>query len=146
MDKRRIVVIVSILLVFLNGIYLLKNASHHIERARERRYPLGAEQRHTPTQIRSLQFSDLPAEARATVYHILTSNASQHIYYHDGSIFFNYEHKLPPRPKGYYHEFTVPTPGLNYRGPQRIVVGGSTPDVCYYTPDHYQTFFLIHTH
>jgi ribonuclease T1 len=67
----------------------------------------------------------------------------------DGSTFGNFEKRLPLQPRGYYREYTVPTPGVNHRGPRRIVAGqGSCGDVrCsgeyYYTADHYQTFRRI---
>lgn len=62
---------------------------------------------------------------------------------HDGGRFGNYEGILPPEPLGYYREYTVDTPGLNHRGPRRIVTGGDTsvdPDAWYYTSDHYESF------
>ncbi len=56
----------------------------------------------------------------------------------DGITFENREHRLPARPRGYYHEFVHPTPHLPSPGPQRIVVGERGE--VYYTPDHYRTF------
>jgi ribonuclease T1 len=52
---------------------------------------------------------------------------------------------LPPHPRGYYREYTVPTPGASTRGARRIVCGGPprSPDACYYTDDHYQSFRRI---
>lgn len=58
----------------------------------------------------------------------------------DGSIFGNREGKLPKQSSGYYHEYTVPTPGLSHRGPRRIVTGGNPPTVYYLTVDHYDSF------
>ena len=51
------------------------------------------------------------------------------------------------KPRGYYHEYTVRTPGVKSRGARRIVCGGTarTPDACYYTDDHYQSFRRIRT-
>ncbi|TVQ73379.1 MAG: hypothetical protein EA373_01370 [Oceanospirillales bacterium] len=34
-------------------------------------------------------------------------------------------------------------PGLNHRGPRRVVTGGNPPEVYYYTQDHYATFRII---
>lgn len=64
----------------------------------------------------------------------------------DGSVFGNRERLLPKQTRGYYREYTVPTPGLKHRGAKRIVCGGKpkrSPDVCYYTEDHYASFRLI---
>jgi len=63
----------------------------------------------------------------------------------DGVVFGNRERLLPPFKRGYYREYTVPTVGLLHRGTRRIVCGGrpTTPDVCYYTIDHYASFRKI---
>ncbi len=63
----------------------------------------------------------------------------------DGTVFGNRERLLPISKRGYYREYTVPTPGLNHRGVRRIVCGGQPrlPDVCYYTADHYASFRKI---
>lgn len=67
-------------------------------------------------------------------------------YEKDGTIFGNRERLLPRANRGYYREYTVPTPGLRHRGARRIVCGGEqvrSPDACYYTEDHYSSFRLI---
>lgn len=63
----------------------------------------------------------------------------------DGVVFGNRERLLPAKKRGYYREYTVPTPGLSHRGVRRIVCGGQPrlPDVCYYTADHYASFRRI---
>lgn len=61
----------------------------------------------------------------------------------DGSVFFNREGQLPKQPKGYYHEYTVPTPGASNRGARRIITGGNPPTVYYFTADHYHSFTEI---
>jgi ribonuclease T1 len=63
----------------------------------------------------------------------------------DGVTFGNRERLLPAKKRGYYLEYTVPTPGLSHRGVKRIVCGGAriTPDVCYYSADHYASFRKI---
>lgn len=61
-------------------------------------------------------------------------------------MFHNFERHLPARPSGYYHEYTVETPGAHTRGTRRIVAGlGETRDVrtsgeYWYTADHYDSF------
>lgn len=63
----------------------------------------------------------------------------------EGSVFGNRERLLPAQKRGFYREYTVPTPGLSHRGIKRIVCGGQakTPEVCYYTADHYDSFRRI---
>lgn len=65
---------------------------------------------------------------------------------HDGKVFSNREGKLPAKSRGYYHEYTVPTPGTPDRGARRIVTGGNPPEVYYYTTDHYQNFKRLEVH
>lgn len=80
--------------------------------------------------------SVLPVEARTTL--ALIDKGGPFPYAQDNTVFGNFEGLLPARPSGYYHEYTVPTPGLRNRGTRRLVVGqrGDT----YYTGDHYETF------
>ena len=59
----------------------------------------------------------------------------------DGVVFNNFERVLPEHQRGYYHEYTVMTPGVHSRGVRRVVCG-PLPE-CYYTADHYQTFKRI---
>jgi ribonuclease T1 len=56
----------------------------------------------------------------------------------DGTVFANREHRLPQQKRGYYREYTVPTPGARDRGARRVIrgQGGET----WYTRDHYGTF------
>ncbi len=63
----------------------------------------------------------------------------------DGVVFANRERLLPAHPRGYYREYTVPTPGAKNRGIRRIVCGGEPqkPDVCYYSADHYGSFIRL---
>lgn len=61
-------------------------------------------------------------------------------YRKDGTTFFNREGLLPEQPRGYYREYTVPTPGARDRAARRIVSGGHPPEVFYYTADHYRSF------
>lgn len=58
----------------------------------------------------------------------------------DGGVFANREAALPRRPRGWYREYTVETPGLGHRGARRIVTGGTPPTQWYYTDDHYESF------
>ncbi|MFC5437688.1 ribonuclease domain-containing protein [Rhodanobacter umsongensis] len=82
--------------------------------------------------------SFLPNEAGATLDRI--ARGGPFGYRQDGVTFGNYEGLLPQQPRGYYHEYTVETPGAHARGPRRIITGGSPPVVYYYTGDHYRSF------
>jgi guanyl-specific ribonuclease Sa len=81
---------------------------------------------------------DLPREARTTL--ALIAAGGPFPYDRDGVEFRNFEHRLPARPRGWYHEYTVPTPGVGHRGARRIVTGGNPPQAWYYTDDHYRSF------
>lgn len=83
----------------------------------------------------------LPAEARETLR--LVDEGGPFPYQRDGIPFGNYEKLLPKKPRGFYREYTVPTPGISHRGPRRLVCGGNPPAICYYTGDHYQSFRRI---
>jgi guanyl-specific ribonuclease Sa len=80
----------------------------------------------------------LPAEAHATLDRIARGGPFEHR--QDGGVFGNYEGLLPKQPRGYYHEYTVETPGARNRGARRIITGGTPPVVWYYTDDHYRSF------
>jgi ribonuclease T1 len=94
---------------------------------------------HAPAATSAIAVSDLPPEARATFS--LIKQGGPFPYARDGVTFGNYEHALPPQPRGHYHEYTVKTPGVHNRGPRRIVCG-AVPE-CYYSDDHYRTFRRI---
>ncbi|HJR13492.1 MAG TPA: ribonuclease domain-containing protein [Rhodanobacteraceae bacterium] len=80
----------------------------------------------------------LPPQARDTLALIASGGPFPHR--QDGELFGNYEHLLPAEPRGYYHEYTVETPGARDRGARRIITGGNPPVVYYYTDDHYRSF------
>ena len=83
----------------------------------------------------------LPPQAVETL--ALIQRGGPFPYRRDGLIFQNRERLLPERPRGYYREYTVPTPGARDRGARRFVVGGDPPEVFYYTGDHYRSFRRI---
>jgi ribonuclease T1 len=67
-------------------------------------------------------------------------------YTKDGSAFANREKLLPAKPRGFYREYTVPTPAAADRGARRMVCGGGrprVPEACFYSGDHYASFGLI---
>jgi ribonuclease T1 len=86
----------------------------------------------------------LPAEAQSTYRLVLGGGPFR--YAKDGSVFGNRERQLPAKPRGFYREYTVKTPGSRDRGARRIVCGGkppTQPEACFYTADHYASFRLI---
>ena len=87
--------------------------------------------------------ADLPDEARQTL--ALIREGGPYPYEKDGTVFGNYERKLPRQRRGYYTEYTVRTPQVRSRGARRIIAGGpdGRPTEFYYTDDHYQTFRRI---
>ena len=80
----------------------------------------------------------LPLEARDTIALIRRGGPFPHR--QDGGVFGNREGHLPRKPRGWYREYTVDTPGLSHRGARRIVTGGDPPREWYYTDDHYDSF------
>lgn len=83
--------------------------------------------------------SRLPGQARDTL--ALIGKGGPYPYRTDGVVFDNREKRLPKEPSGYYHEYTVVTPGSGDRGARRIVTGGAGEE--YWTADHYATFQRI---
>ena len=97
--------------------------------------------------IGTINYAALPKEAQ-TVIGMIQKRAS-FPYRQDGQAFSNRERILPSQPRGYYQEYTVPTPGADNRGARRIVSGqGTTGDNAssgeyYYTSDHYRSFARV---
>lgn len=89
----------------------------------------------------TVPLADLPAQAQATER--LVRSGGPFLYEKDGIVFGNRERLLPRQSRGYYREYTVPTPGARDRGARRLVCGGRqprNPDACFYTDDHYASF------
>lgn len=89
--------------------------------------------------MRTVRESRLPAEARSTL--VLVDKGGPFPYARDGIVFGNFEGRLPGHQRGYYHEYTVRTPGSRDRGARRIVTGQSGE--IYYTDDHYKSFRAV---
>lgn len=85
-------------------------------------------------------YSKLPSQAHDTLD--LIEKGGPYPYPQDGTVFQNREGILPAQSSGYYHEYTVVTPGSDDRGARRIVTGEKT-DEDYYTADHYESFDLV---
>ncbi len=92
-----------------------------------------------PSGLPEVRESALPPEARRTLD--LIRAGGPYRYSQDDQTFGNFERILPRRDRGYYREYTVPTPGESDRGARRIVAGDGGEK--YYTDDHYGTFRFI---
>ena len=89
--------------------------------------------------LSTIAVTNLPIEARDTLRAI--KQGGPFAYPRDGVVFKNYERILPIQARGYYHEYTVKTPGARNRGARRIISGKLNE--YYYTADHYKTFKRI---
>lgn len=97
------------------------------------------------SNIQRCAANSLPPQARTTIDLIYRDGPFPYPR-NDGKIFGNFERHLPQMNRGYYHEYTVLTPGSRSRGARRIVTGGKpldAPPYIYYTADHYSTFCKV---
>ncbi|MGZ8497063.1 MAG: ribonuclease domain-containing protein [Candidatus Binatia bacterium] len=90
-------------------------------------------------QADQVGLDELPREAHKTLS--LIKKDGPFPYQRDGATFGNFERRLPQKERGYYKEYTVPTPGARDRGARRIVAGRKGE--FYFTDNHYQTFRRI---
>jgi ribonuclease T1 len=102
--------------------------------------PVVAQETPIVAQIPTINLSALPPEANTTL-NLIDQGGPFPYPQKDGSIFSNRERLLPNKPRGYYREYTIPTPGANNRGARRFVVGNQGE--IYYTDNHYQSFFRV---
>ncbi|MEE1754996.1 ribonuclease domain-containing protein [Streptomyces sp. SP18CS02] len=93
----------------------------------------------TAAAVGDICYSDLPSQAHDTLD--LIEAGGPFPFRQDGTVFQNREGILPSKTTGYYHEYTVITPGSSTRGARRIVTGSAEQD--YYTADHYESFDLV---
>jgi ribonuclease T1 len=93
----------------------------------------------------TVSLSQLPPQAQETE-RLIRSGGPFPFPRKDGVVFGNRERILDAKPRGYYREYTVKTPGSRNRGARRIVCGGrqpTQPDACFYSDDHYASFRRI---
>ena len=100
-------------------------------------HPTTAQQRRRPGLG---QVGRSAVQARQTV--ALIDAGGPFPYAKDGATFNNFEGVLPSKPRGYYREYTVKTPGERDRGARRIVTGDRDREL-FYTADHYETFARV---
>lgn len=105
-------------------------------------FTISAKDREAPhAAVGTIAWADLPKQGQQTL--ALIKQGGPFPYPKDGVVFGNYEGSLPREARGYYHEYTVPTPGAHGRGARRIVAGGRPASLFYYTDDHYVSFKRI---
>ncbi|MDB5809532.1 MAG: guanine-specific ribonuclease [Betaproteobacteria bacterium] len=90
-------------------------------------------------RFQDIAVAQLSREAQQTLAAI--KRGGPFSYDRDGVVFGNYEHLLPQRHRGFYREYTVPTPGVKNRGARRIIAGQHAE--YYYSDDHYRSFKRI---
>ena len=93
-----------------------------------------------PAEVGKICYKKLPPEAHDTLG--LIEKGGPYPYPQDGTVFENREGILPDQQQGYYHEYTVETPGSDDRGARRIVTGDKKQED-YYTADHYESFDAV---
>ncbi|MFD9894842.1 ribonuclease domain-containing protein [Amycolatopsis sp. NPDC059027] len=84
--------------------------------------------------------SALPSQA-ADTWKLIEKGGPYPYPRNDDVVFENREKVLPRKQSGYYHEYTVKTPGSQDRGPRRLVTGQAKE--LYYTEDHYASFVVV---
>lgn len=94
---------------------------------------------HPDDGLPTVEVAALPDQARTTMRLIRSDGPFP--YHQDGTVFQNRERLLPREPSGYYHEYTVETPGSRDRGARRIIA--ARDGTLYYTDDHYDSFRRI---
>jgi guanyl-specific ribonuclease Sa len=101
-----------------------------------------------PSQLDTAQPQPRAASTETSACPILPMFLPQEAYQtiRDGVVFGNRENLLPQQANGYYHEYTVETPGSPDRGARRIITGGTPPTIYYYTDDHYRSFRCFQVH
>ena len=87
--------------------------------------------------VGSVCYTKLPSQAYDTLE--LIEQGGPFPYSQDGIVLQNREGVLPSQSTGYYHEYTVITPGSPTRGARRIITGQQWEED-YYTSDHYASF------
>ena len=91
-----------------------------------------------------VELAELPAEVARVHRQVLAGGPFG--YPKDGIVFGNRERRLPAETRGFYREYTVPTPGARDRGARRLICGGRqilAPEACWFTADHYRSFQRI---
>ncbi|GHF61703.1 guanyl-specific ribonuclease Sa [Amycolatopsis bartoniae] len=128
-SRRRITVALIGLLVLVLGGWLVKDLGSGSGTSGD-----------TGSGMATKALSALPPEAGQT-WRLIQRGGPFPYPRNDGVVFDNREKRLPVKQSGYYHEYTVPTPGSSDRGSRRLITGESRE--LYYTGDHYASFVIV---
>jgi ribonuclease T1 len=142
--RQAALLILSIEVLLLAAILMLAACGRGPEPSSRRtidvpRVASGAPQARESIKAGEIDAANFPEEAHHTLQ--LIKKGGPFPYAKDGAVFGNREGMLPAEPRGYYHEYTVKTPGERDRGARRIIVGRKGE--YYYTDDHYRSFRRI---
>ncbi len=91
--------------------------------------------------MRRLPFLDQVRLAQIDFVLDLIETGGPFPYRKDGRVYKNLDGRLPVLIHGYYHEYTVATPGVSGGGIRRIIIGQNSET--YYSDDHYESFVRI---
>ncbi|MFN8109056.1 MAG: ribonuclease domain-containing protein [Thermoleophilia bacterium] len=105
------------------------------------RTPHASGPRDAETGLPWVEVASLPSQARDTL-RLIDAGGPYPYPGKDGRVFRNAEGLLPREPRGWYHEYTVVTPGASNRSTRRIITGDGTR-LFFYTADHYRSFARI---
>jgi ribonuclease T1 len=126
--------------IALVGLVLLAVVGWIVKGAAGGSPPPGPPASGTVSRSTETPLSSLPPQA-ATTYRLVLAGGPFPYPHNDGVVFDNRERRLPTEKSGYYHEYTVPTPGSHDRGARRLITGSDRE--LYYTGDHYSTFVAV---
>lgn len=133
-------ILVAVVFALVLGLALATASSPRTTVGPDRPIPTeAASSRAAPVGLAIVELAGLPAEAFETI--ALITAGGPFPFGGDGATFENRERLLPERARGYYREYTVPTPGSDDRGARRIVTGRDGE--MYWTGDHYDSFAWI---
>lgn len=138
-NRRRITAALVGLLVLVLGGWLVKEATGGPDTPPGNSAPAavaGAAGSKLPVK----PLSALPSQAKDT-WRLIQQGGPYPYPRNDDVVFQNREKVLPSEKTGYYHEYTVKTPGSPDRGPRRLVTGQAKE--LYYTGDHYASFVVV---
>lgn len=134
--RRPLVALIALILAVLIGYGVNALRSHEDQKPAP---SVSSQTDQRPSSV-GVALSSLPKQVAQTVA-LIRSDGSFPYPRNDGVVFHNNERLLPKQKDGYYHEYTVPTPGAGDRGARRIITGAN--GAFYYTADHYEHFIVV---